>query len=134
MNLVFDSCALIAYLHNENGADVTESLLQDNSNICYVHSINLCEVYYEARRRGGEDTAQIAISALRQAGIQSREDMDDEIWQSAGQIKADFRRVSLADCFCVALGNRLDAEVITADRHEMEALANAKVCKINFIR
>ncbi|MBI2844396.1 MAG: PIN domain-containing protein [Armatimonadetes bacterium] len=69
MNLVFDANALIAYLSNEEGADVTEGLLMDRGNVCFVHALNLCEVYYEARRAGGEDRAQAALAELdRSAG------------------------------------------------------------------
>lgn len=134
MNLVFDSSALIAYLHDEDGADVTEELLLDRGNACFVHSVNLCEVYYEARRRGGEETAQATLIVLRRAGLVPREDLDEDLWQRAGQIKADYRRVSLADCFCVTLANRLGAEVVAGDRHELSALANAGMCKVRFIR
>ncbi len=134
MNLVFDSSALIAYLHDEDGADVTEALLLERSNACFVHAVNLCEVYYAAWRRGGEATAQATLAILRQAGLVRRQDMDEDLWQCAGQIKAEYRRVSLADCFCVTLANRLGAEVVTSDKHELEALANSGACKVRFIR
>ena len=87
MNLVLDSCAIIAYLHNEPGADVVDALMLDRGNVCFVHAINLCEVYYEARRRGGEERAQATLAVLRRAGLVIREDMDDDLWQQAGASK-----------------------------------------------
>ena len=134
MNLVLDSCAIIAYLHNETGADVVDGLMLDRGNVCFVHAINLCEVYYEAKRGGGEERAQATLAVVRRAGLVIREDMDDDLWQQAGRIKADYRRVSLADCFCAALANRLGAEVVTGDRHELEAIAGAGICRVRFIR
>jgi len=59
--------------------------------------------------------------------------MDDDFWQEAGRIKADFRRISLADCFCAALAARIDGEVVTADK-EFRPLAEQGGYKINFIR
>jgi hypothetical protein len=50
-----------------------------------------------------------------------------EFWQTVGTIKAIHRRVSLADCFAVALANRLGATVPTAYHHEFEALADKAV-------
>ena len=134
MNLVLDSSALIAYLRNESGSDVTEELLEDPGNTCYVHAVNLCEVFYEARRRAGEERAQAALVVLSLAGIVTREDLDDDFWREAGRIKADYKRISLADCFCAVLANRTGAEVVTADRKEFEPIAQQGVCRVRFIR
>ena len=133
MTLVFDSSALIAYLHNEPGADLVDSLLLDVDNACFAHAVNLCEVFYDARRYAGEENAHAAMIVLRKAGVIFREDMDADLWQGAARIKADLRRVSLADCFCTALAQRIDAEIITAD-HEFDPVAEKQLCKVRFIR
>ena len=124
MNLVFDANALIAYLHQEEGDALVQGLLFDPNHVCFVHAVNLCEVFYEARRLGGEKKAQATMLELRATGILVREDMDDDFWQEAGRIKADFRRISLADCFCAALAARIDGEVVTADK-EFRPLADS---------
>lgn len=134
MNLVIDASALIAYLEDEPGAEMVDTMLGGSSDVCFAHSINLCEVYYGARREHGEQIAQEAIAMLRKTGLSIREEMDEDFWQAAGRIKADYRRVSLADCMCTALANRIGGEVVTADRHEFEALAAAGSCKVRFIR
>ncbi len=134
MNLVYDSNVLIAYLEDEVGAAEVEALLVDESHPGFVHAINLCELFYHVRRKLGEDAALEAYTAVQGLGIEIREDLDEELWQSAGRIKADFCRVSLADCLCVALADRLDAEIVTTDRHEIEALVSAGVCRTHFIR
>jgi PIN domain nuclease of toxin-antitoxin system len=133
VNLVFDSSALIAYLEDEPGADVVEELLFDRTNASFVHSINMCEVYYGARRGHGEEAAQATVAQMPAFGISIREDMDEVLWQEAGRFKADYKRISLADCFCAALANRIDGEVITADR-EYQALSGAGLCRVRFIR
>lgn len=133
MNYIYDANALIAYLEDEPGADLVDELLSNPANLAFAHSINLCEVYYGARREHGENAARKAIIELRNAGISIRDDMDEELWQSAGKLKADYRRISIADCFCAALAVRVDGEVITADK-EYEPLCNDGVCKVRFIR
>ncbi len=118
MNLVMDACALIAYLHAEPGAEIVKESLSGSFDVCLAHAINLCEVYYGIRREFGEQAAQQAVAKLRKAGLSIREDMDGQLWQAAGRIKADYRRVSLADCLCAAFANRIGGEVVTADRRE----------------
>src|SRR5947209_8116006 len=56
--LVFDACAVIAMLRGEEGAETAASLLGEPKNLCRLHAVNLCEVYYDGLRRG--DTADAA--------------------------------------------------------------------------
>ena len=134
MNLTMDSSALIALLRQEEGTPVVrELLLQENAN-CFVHAVNLCEVYYGFRREKGESPAQKALQVIESLGVTIREDMDSDFWQAAGRCKADLRRISLADCFCIALAQRIGGEVVTADRHEFEAASEARLCAVTFIR
>ena len=134
MNLVYDSNVLIAYLEDEPGAAEVEAMLADRSNVGFVHAMNLCEFFYHVRRKHGEQAAQDAYSGIQGLRLNVREDLDEEFWQAAGRIKADHARISLADCLCIALANRIGAEVVTSDRHEMEALAKAGVFRARFIR
>lgn len=134
MNLVYDSNVLIAYLEDEPGAEIIEFWLTDKTNTGFVHSINLCEVFYHVRRKFGEEAAQETYEGIRKLGLTIREDLDEDFWQEAGRIKADFCRVSLADCLCITLANRIGGEVITSDRHEIKALADKGVCKVRFFR
>ena len=59
---------MIAWLRGEQGADVVDRILLDPSHRCLAHSINLCEVYYDAYRHGGELTAHSALQDLECAG------------------------------------------------------------------
>ncbi len=53
-------------------------------------------------RRSDEKTAQAAIRDLYADGVQERKDLSRKFWQRVGQLKAR-GRISLADCFCIAL-------------------------------
>jgi predicted nucleic acid-binding protein len=130
---VLDANAMIAILYDEPGADVVEGILKQQDAMCYAHAINLCEVFYGVMRSNDMSKAQASVSGLRALGIQTRDDMDDSFWQDAGRIKAS-HRLSLADAFAVALARRINGELVTSDHHELEPLAQAGVCKINFFR
>lgn len=134
MTVVLDSSALIALLSREPGGDMVDSLLSNKDNTCIVHALNLCEVYYDLVRRAGEPRAKEVVNRLTLAGISVREDMDAVFWQDAGNLKAAHARISLADCVCIALANRLGVEVWTCDHHEFDAVSEKSLCKVRFIR
>lgn len=134
MIYVLDSSAMIALANNELGADVVAGLLDDPQHECCAHAINLCEVYYDAIRRSSEAQARKLITELSGLGVIERRDLDAVFWQQAGRLKAVHRRVSLADCCALALTLRLGGELVTSDHHELDALAAAGVCPINFFR
>lgn len=133
MTLVLDACAIIAYLRDEEGADAVEAVLIDD-NDCVVHAINLCEVYYDCVRRDGIARADTLIEDLVSSGLVTRDDMDTRLWKSAASFKADLARVSLADCFAMALTHRLNAELVTSDHREFDPIAVQGLCPIRFIR
>ena len=134
MIYVMDSSALIALVEDEPGAGLVESLLGSGSDACLVHAVNLCEAYYDFVRASDVDRADRLIAGLMDTGLIVREDMDAAFWQRAGFHKAKIKRVSLADCFCMALADRLDAEIITADHHEFDAVVEQGLCRATFIR
>lgn len=131
---VLDASALIALIKDEPGAELVEALLDSGTNTCSVHAVNLCEAYYDFVQASDVGRADELIARLMDTGLIVREDMDAAFWQKAGLHKADIKRVSLADCFCMALADRLNAEIITADRHELEAIRDQGLCRITFIR
>ena len=103
MSTVIDASALIAFLRDEPGADVVESVLA-RPDQCYAHALNLCEVYYDFFRASNQDVAEEAIPALLGLGIEERADMDSQFWRDVGGLKAVHRRVSLADCCACSIG------------------------------
>jgi PIN domain nuclease of toxin-antitoxin system len=102
MGAVIDASALISFLRDEPGAEEVQNVLS-LPDPCYAHALNLCEVYYDFWRASGRETAELAIADLLDLGIEERNDMDSEFWRQAGRFKAQYRRVSLADCCALAL-------------------------------
>jgi PIN domain nuclease of toxin-antitoxin system len=134
MIYVLDSSAMIAFLRNESGATTVAAMLADPHSQCYAHALNLCEVFYDFFRVGGELAAQSAITELLNLEVHERRDLGAAFWQEAGRLKAVHRRVSLADCCALTLTLRVSGELVTSDHHELDALAAAGVCPINFFR
>ena len=94
-HLVIDASALLAFLHREQDGLAVGEMVADPQNICWIHVVNLCEVYYDLLRR---------------------------------------RRVSLADCFALTLAFQLKGELVTCDRHELEPIHLAGICRCHFLR
>ena len=130
---VLDACSLIAYLRGEEGAAIVDRLLRDPGRECLVHAVNLCEDYYQLIRDSDEATARQAIGDLQAVGLIVRSDIDEPFWREVGQLKAR-GRISLADCFCVALAVRVSGQVVTSDHGEFDPLVPLGLCSILFIR
>ncbi|MCB9150900.1 MAG: type II toxin-antitoxin system VapC family toxin [Caldilineaceae bacterium] len=133
MIIVLDACAMIAYLRNEEGADVIEQHLLDANSTCYAHAINVCELYYDFLRVSDQATALAAVHDLQNIGIIVSEDLDSALWQAAGSLKAT-QRLSLADCFALAFANRLGGQLLTSDHHEFDPIQTAGLAAILFFR
>ena len=131
---VFDACAVVALLQSEAGAPVVVDLLQNENHRCIVHAINVCEVYYDLYRRDGEEIADGVQEILEGYGFELVEEVPSTLWKTAGRLKGAWKRVSLADCFALALALEESGTLVTSDHHELDPLVQAKVCPIRFIR
>ena len=134
MIFVLDASAMIAYLRDEPGAEAVAEALADPASKCHAHALNLCEVFYDFHRASGRQEALQAISDLAQVGVIEDANASAVVWQAAGTLKANLRRVSLADCFAIELAARLRATILTADHHEFDVLAEQSEYAIRFIR
>jgi PIN domain nuclease of toxin-antitoxin system len=124
---------MIAYLVGEPGGTVVEALLNDPAAFCCAHAVNLIEVFYEVLRAGNESDAQEAMRQLAANGVVFREDFDRVFWENVARLKSR-GRISIADCFCIALAQRIGGEVVTADHREFDPLVPLGLCPIRFIR
>lgn len=131
---IFDACAIIALLDDEPGAEVVEALLAEEDHRCVIHLLNVCEVYYHLYRRAGQQRADKLKGILESYGFELEDSLVPTLWQEASQLKAEWRRVSLVDCFAVALAIREKATLVTSDHHELDPLAEAALCPFRFIR
>ncbi|MDQ3812426.1 MAG: hypothetical protein M3347_00580, partial [Armatimonadota bacterium] len=66
-------------------------------------------------------------------GLVARDDLDAAFWQDVATLKAE-HDVALGDAFGLALARRLDADFVTSDHHEIDAVAAAGACSVTFIR
>ena len=131
---VFDSCALVALLQHEPGAEVVAAVLKDPRHRCLLHAVNVCEVYYDLYRRSGEEDASALEEILADLGIELVETIPSALWRTAGKLKAEWRRVSLADCLALALAILENGTLLTSDHHELDPIAQAAICPLRFIR
>ncbi len=134
MNIhILDASAMVAYIAGEPGDDVVTALLLDPAAICYAHSVNLCEVYYDTLRLTNERRARQVIATLFADGVIEQRTMSRRFWRRVGGLKAR-GRISLADCFCIALAQEFSGEVVTSDHHEFDPLVPLGIVPIRFIR
>jgi len=131
---VFDSSAVIAFLQRETGGEVVAGVLRDPGTRSFIHALNACEVYYDIYRRSGEEDASSLPGILAITGIELVETIPSALWRTAGKLKAEWRRVSLADCFALSLALLKNAALLTTDHHELDQIAQAAICPIQFIR
>jgi PIN domain nuclease of toxin-antitoxin system len=132
VGVVLDACALIAFIRSEDGAEMVEQRLIEGG--CVAHVLNLCEVYYDCIRRDGETRANAILTDLHDAGVSARSDIDEDFWKDVGRIKADVARISIADCFAVALARRAGLPVLTSDHHEFDRILERGLCGVQFLR
>ncbi|HEY3413372.1 MAG TPA: PIN domain-containing protein [Armatimonadota bacterium] len=131
--LVIDAGALIAFLDYEPGAPIMAELYATRPS-WHMHAINVCEVLYHYRRSIGEGGEEAAQERIDRAGIRVHEDLDPGFVLEVARLKADYARVSLADCCFLTLARRIGGEAVTTDHKEMDPLAPLKLCPITFIR
>ena len=107
---VFDASALLTFLQGEQGAAQVEQALNDGG-VC--GAANWSEVAQKIRAHGRNwdlSRALLASHGLRIEAVTA----DDAEW--AARRWKPREGLSLADRLCLSLGERLDADVLTADR------------------
>ena len=138
--LVLDASALLAYLNDEPGGSEIEKLLLDEASECLVHAVNIIEVYYRVARNAGKHLAEEMLADLERAGVQVREDLDDALRRTAGDLRvlvldsSGPRRGSIADCLCAALAEREGCPVVTSDVNDFAPLVEHGRCVVRTFR
>lgn len=110
MTSVLDASAILAFLLGEDGADAVEGAVADDPR---CGAANWSEV---ARRVLGEGRDWDQARALLESyGVRVEPvTSDDAEWAARRWRRGE--SLSLADRLCLALGERLDARVLTADK------------------
>ncbi len=131
---IFDACAMIALIERESGYEKIEACLYEKNTENYIHAINLCEVIYDGLRRRPTISSTSMISDIQNAGIYIYWRMNANLLAGAADYKAQWRRISLADCFALALAHHLQGTLLTSDHHEFDPLVSAGERSISFFR
>lgn len=108
MNVV-DASAILAFLQNEDGAEVVESALADGS-LC--GAANWSEVAQKVLAADRDWDLVRALLMSYDVRVEPVTDVDAE-WAARRWTRGE--GLSLADRLCLALAQRRDAEVFTAD-------------------
>ena len=131
---VLDACAVVALLEGEPGAEVVESLLQQENSVFLLHAVNACEIFYHTYRRAGEARARGLTVLFQRLNLNLEPSLPSDLWESAGTIKALQARISLADCIALALAIDRGGTLVTSDHHEFDSVAESGICPVQFIR
>ena len=109
MSNVLDASALLAFVQGEHGADTVESALGDDPR---CGAANWSEVAQRVRAAAADWDLVRALLVSYGLRIEPVTAADAE-WAARRWVKGE--GLSLADRLCLALGDRLDAPVYTAD-------------------
>ena len=127
---------MLAFLKREQGAYVVANVL-DAAKIGKVevimHKANLLEVYYDLIRTTGKDRAGVALAEIKKRSIIIIAEITDELFAEAGRLKTSYK-VSFADTFALAQAIVSDAELLTSDHHEFDALVGKENIRFMWIR
>jgi len=133
---VLDACALMALLQNEPGADKVASIINtaySGKATITINTINLLEIYYDAYRSHGKEQADRMIAELEKRLIVVNHEINGKLFEEAGRFKATYK-ISLADSIALAQALVLDAELLTADHHEFDAVEKSEPIRFLWIR
>jgi ribonuclease VapC len=107
---VFDASALLAFLQGEEGAEYTEEALQAGG---ACGAANWSEIAQKVLAHGRNWDLARSLLASYELRVESVTPADAE-WAARRSVRGE--GLSLADRLCLALGDRLDADVLTADQ------------------
>jgi ribonuclease VapC len=120
---VLDASAVLAFVQGEPGAARVEDILSRSR----IPAPNWAEVLQKAYRVGGD--ARHAGAALKALGLEIEIVAEDDA-EIAARLAADNPTLSLGDRFCLAVAERLEWPVYTADRAWVDAATSAEVALV----
>ena len=130
---VVDASALIAYFKGEPGHERLPNLLLDERNNLAIHAFNLCEVYYGYLRDDGLAQANEAWErSSKLLGI--LDIMSEDFVKRVGRWKIHRKDFPWGDSFAAASAEEHAAILLTADHGDFDAVQQAGLIHIEFIR
>ena len=111
MSMVLDASAILAFLQGEDGASEVDTALEAGA-LC--GAVNWSEVAQKVLSAGRD--WDLARALLQSYGLRIEPVVvADAEWAARRWTRSE--GLSLADRLCLALAERVDADVLTADRH-----------------
>jgi PIN domain nuclease of toxin-antitoxin system len=98
-----------------------------------MHAVNLLEVRYYLLRRA-KSLLDRGMARIAATSIQIARSLDDSLIEEATRLKTEQTPIALGDVFAVALAIQENATLLTTDRGELEKIAAAGLCRIEFLR
>lgn len=132
MTWVLDASAIVCWLRKEDGVERFRAIVADERP-CIQHAVNTIEVGYILWHKQGEPMERIRV-LMEVIGVEMVREVDEELLRQTVQLKIGQAPISLADAFAVALAVQRRATLVTTDRGELEKVARAGVCPIEFLR
>ncbi|HEX7944855.1 MAG TPA: type II toxin-antitoxin system VapC family toxin [Phenylobacterium sp.] len=110
-DLILDSSAVLAWVHDEPGGAALEPMLRDAA----ISAVNLAEVVSKLIEQGYTPQQAISVVGTFPSLV---EPFDEGLAVAAGLMRAETRRhgLSLGDRACLALARREELPAVTADR------------------
>ncbi|MCL2171209.1 MAG: PIN domain-containing protein [Defluviitaleaceae bacterium] len=133
---IFDACAIVAILKNENGENVVQALLDEaksESSQLFMTKLNLYEVYYGICREMGVIKAEITYDMVLGLPISIIENISDNTMREAARFKVAYK-MSLADSILLGEASALSAAVVTSDHHEFDIVDKNSELEFAWIR
>jgi len=131
-----DSCALIALLQDEAGADTVADAMNEaykGEATIVMNKLNLLEVYYDAYRSRGKEQADLMLSELKKRPVSIISEISDHVFAEAGRLKASYR-ISLADSIALAEALISGSNLLTCDHHEFDVIEGQEQIRFQWIR
>jgi predicted nucleic acid-binding protein len=122
MDYVFDACAVIALLNDENGADTVAGLINRagiGADRIFMSGVQVLEGYYDRIFIKGREYAETVLESLYTSPIIILHEISREMIQEAGRFKTSYS-MSLGDTFAAAIARKFTAVLVTRDK-EMKA-------------
>ena len=119
---LFDACALIAFLNDEEGAEIVSGLFDravHGEITLGINAVNLIEVYYDRIRVIGVDRADEIIKEIQNTfPLVIIETLTPAIVCEAAHLKAH-GKMSFADTILVATAHCTGATIVSCDHIEL---------------
>ena len=109
MSTVLDASAVLAFVQGEVGADLVESALEESARCGAANWSEVAQKVLAAGRDWGLVRALLESYALKVEPVS----IDDAEWAARCWTRGE--GLSLADRLCLALADRVDETVLTAD-------------------